>query len=61
MHKPKATSREKAMDEAIAQTRRPYDYRITKQKLDEAAKNSHEHFNNLRLKQKEEADKSFNK
>ncbi|MEN6351251.1 MAG: hypothetical protein ABFD08_17890 [Syntrophomonas sp.] len=47
------------MDEAIAETRRPYDYRITSQKLEAAAKNTHEYLNNLRLKHKEEADKSF--
>lgn len=58
MNKPKASPREKAMDEAIAETRRPYDYRITAQKLDEAAKETHEYFGKLRLKQKEDADKS---
>lgn len=61
MDKPKASPREKAMDEAIAETRRPYDYRITSKKLEAAAKNTYKYFNNLRLKQKEEADKSFKK
>jgi len=38
----KATEREKQMDQAISEMRQPYDYRITKKKLDKVAVESHE-------------------
>jgi hypothetical protein len=50
MYKPKASSEEKIMDLAISGTRRPYDYKITKQKLEAAAIESHEYLNKLKRK-----------
>lgn len=44
----KATPRERAMDEAIAKTRRPYNYRITAEKLDAAARESHQALSSLK-------------
>lgn len=43
MKKLKATESEKQMDSAIAEMRRPYNYKITAEKLDEAAKEAHEY------------------
>lgn len=40
------------MDEAIAETRRPYDYRITMMKLDKAAREAHEYMRKVIEKQK---------
>lgn len=53
MKRIKASTKEKAMDEAISETRRPYDYRITAKKLDEAARESHEYLKSIGKKRKD--------
>jgi hypothetical protein len=59
MKKLKATEREKQMDSAIAEMRRPYNYKITAEKLDEAAKEAHEYltkcYDNLKGNQEKTA------
>lgn len=52
MYKPKASPEEKIMDSAISTTRRPYNYKITKQKLEAAAKESHEYLDKVKQKRK---------
>jgi hypothetical protein len=49
----KTTEREKQMDQAISEMRQPYDYRVTKEKLDKAAAESREHLAKLRANKKQ--------
>lgn len=44
----KATEREKQMDQAIAEMRQPYDYRLTKEKLNKAAAEAHKELSKYR-------------
>lgn len=50
MKKLKATNNEKVMDSIIANIRRPYNYKITKDKLEEAARESRQYFAKLKDK-----------
>ena len=49
----KTTEREKQMDQAISKMRQPYDYRITKERLDKAAAESREDLAQLRANKKQ--------
>lgn len=52
MKKLKATNKEKIMDSIIGNIRRPYNYKITKDKLEEAARETRYYFAKLRDKTK---------